>query len=166
MAAILVSAGAAADAVMRIPKTCWIGHQDSANDYPGFGAHVVQDGEVEGAGGDKVPAYRGVGEDEAPTHVMWDGTFGEATRALIEAVAAHPERIPSDASGLTRAALRALYPEVTVDPDPEVVVVPPSDVDGKVSAAAAVLAEAAELPVVTVPALVDILNRTAEALGG
>lgn len=155
MATVLVSMAAAA-AIDRIPKACWIGHTDSANNFPGSGVPVLQDGDE----------YRGVGEDEEPTHTIWDGTFGAATVALMEAVGAHPERIPQDASGLTRAALRALYPEVDVDPDPEPVVTPPSDVDGKIAAAGAVLAEAAELPVATVPALIDILSRTAEALGG
>lgn len=155
---------AAADAVNRIPKHCWVGPHDGPNDYPGFGVPSIEVTE-EDEDGNEVISYRGVGEDEEPTHTVWSGRLGAATAALIVAIGEDPSRVPEDASGLTRAALRALYPEVDVDPDPEPAPAPKT-ADERIEEASAVLAETADLPVVTVVGLADILSRTANALQG
>lgn len=51
---------------------------------------------------------------DSATHAAWDDhRFTDADVALADAIANAPERIPLDATGMDRAAVLALYPEVT-----------------------------------------------------
>ena len=53
-------------------------------------------------------------EFDAATHAAWDDhRLTEVDVALAAAIAAAPERIPLDTTELDRAAVLALYPEVT-----------------------------------------------------
>lgn len=54
---------------------------------------------------------------DTATHAAWDDhRLTAADVALCDAIAAAPDRIPADASGLDRAGLDALYPEAQVQP--------------------------------------------------
>lgn len=56
-----------------------------------------------------------VGADiDTATHAAWDDhRFTGADLELAAAIASAPERIPLDTTGMDRAAVLALYPEVT-----------------------------------------------------
>lgn len=98
MTTIRVPIGPAVDAVQRVSLVA-LGEGVECN-YPAW--QVQQAGQWVGA------------ELDVATHAAWDDhRFSAMDVALAAAIAAAPERIPLDTTALDRAAVLALYPEVT-----------------------------------------------------
>ena len=97
----------AADAVRRVPYSCWLGAGDDPNGFPNYGRLV----DATGAPVETLGEAAGV---------AWDGQFGALTARLLAAVGADPTLVPADASGLDRETLIGLYPAALEPPDPEV----------------------------------------------
>lgn len=99
MTTIRVPIGPAADAVQRVAVPLFFG--DGHPNYPVWQSST---------NGEWLEADIG-----QATHAAWDDhRLSAFDAALCGAIAAAPERIPSDTSALDRAGLEALYPEAEV----------------------------------------------------